>query len=114
MQKNLERSGLRLEHNEGYTPALNFAKDAVPSDGENAGKITVPFSGYKTGVFTYDAGSGTYLAEEYEEPYIDGNTGEQIAVTNVLILRTKIQNTGDSQGHTNVELKGTGALKEGP
>jgi hypothetical protein len=108
IQKNLERSKFRLEHSEGYTTALSFAKDGTPVGGETAKKITVPFSGYKTGVFTYDTETNTYLAEEYGKPYIDGNTGEQVAVTNVLTLRTVIENTGDSKGHTNVKLTGGG------
>ena len=96
----------RLEHEAGYSCGLTFADDGTPAGGTAAETITVPFSTYKTGVFTYDADSGTYLAEEYGKAYIDGNTGEQIAVTNVLILKTSCNLTGDSLGHITVDLTG--------
>lgn len=102
----LEGSSFRLEHESGYSYSMDFAEDGTPAEGESAGTVTVPFSAYKTGVFRYDAASGRYLAEEYGEAYIDGNTGEQIAVTNVLVLRAAIRSTGDLYGHMTVELSG--------
>lgn len=100
----LSRSSFRLTHAEDYTPALTFAPDAAPQNGEDADTVTVSFSSVKTGVFRYDAGSGLYRVEQSSGPYIDGNTGEQIAVTNVLVLRADITNSGDSYGHVNVTL----------
>ena len=43
-------------------------------------RVSVEFSTYKTGVFTYQPETGLYLVEEYGAPYLDGNTGEQVAV----------------------------------
>ena len=103
--KNLSESGFRLEHEEDYEYEISFTEDGTPANGSDAQIITIPFSQYKTGVFSFDAERAVYLAEEYNQPYIDGNTGEQIAVTNVLILLTEITNTGDRYGHTDVELK---------
>lgn len=102
----LNESGLRLQHEESYVYEMRFAEDGTPDGGETANCINVPFSSYKTGVFRYDAEQGVYLVEEYGEAYIDGNTGEQISVTNVLVLRTNIVNTGDSYGHVEVEFSG--------
>ena len=102
----LERSSFRLAHEEDYEPALAFTEDGTPASGEDAGIITVSFSGVKTGVFRYDADSGLYQVEQGSNPYIDGNTGEQIAVTNVLVLRTDITDSGDSYGHMGVTLSG--------
>ena len=99
---------LRLEHEEGYTYDMDFAADGTPADGAPAGTITVPVSHYKTGVFTYDEDSGLYLVEEYGQPYLDGNTGEQVGVTNVVVLRTACRNTGDSYGHVSVDLSSGG------
>lgn len=70
--------------------------------------MTVPFSSYKTGVFTYEVDSGKYLVEEYGKAYVDGNTGEQVGVTNVLVLRTACKATGDSLGHITVDLTSRG------
>ena len=99
---------LRLEHEEGYTYDMDFAADGTPADGAPAGTITVPVSHYKTGVFTYDEDSGLYLVEEYGQPYLDGNTGEQVGVTNVVVLKTACRYTGDSLGHITVDLDGEG------
>ena len=99
----------RQEHKDGYTYPITFADDGTPENGSAANTITVPFSNYKTGVFIYDADSGTYLVEEYGAPYVDGNTGDQVAVTNVLVVQTSCWNTGDSYGHMEVDLTGTGS-----
>ena len=99
---------LRLEHEEGYTYDMDFVSDGTPANGAPAGTITVPVSHYKTGVFTYDEDSGLYLVEEYGQPYLDGNTGEQVGVTNVVVLKTACRYTGDSLGHITVDLDGGG------
>ena len=99
---------LRLEHEEGYTYDMDFVSDGTPANGAPAGTITVPVSHYKTGVFTYDEDSGLYLVEEYGQPYLDGNTGEQVGVTNVVVLKTACRYTGDSLGHITVDLDGEG------
>ena len=47
--------------------------------------------------------------EEYGEPYVDGNTGEQVAVKNVLVLYTDVsQLSGDSAGRLKVRTTGSG------
>lgn len=102
----MEKNGVRTTHETGYLYHMSFAENGTPAKGETANTITVPFSNYKTGTFTYDAASGLYLAEEYGAPYIDGNTGGQIGVTNVLILKTSCYSSGDSYGHMVVDLDG--------
>lgn len=102
----LERDGFRTVHEEGYTYSMRFSEDGTPADGASALTVTVPFSNQKTGVFRYDETQGVYLVEEYAEPYIDGNTGAQIAMTNVLVLKTSIKSSGDKYGHMLVELTG--------
>ena len=59
----------------------------APAGGTDALTVTVPF-GSKTSVFRYDAESGLYLVEEYGEPYVDGNDGGQVAVSNLIVLQT--------------------------
>ena len=96
--------GLRLEHEEDYRCQMNFVEDGTPAGGAEAPRITVPVSHYKTGVFTYDPDSRLYRVEEYGEPYVDGDSGEQVAVTNVIVLKTACRYTGDSLGHITVDL----------
>lgn len=95
----------RKEHSEDYVYEVLFAQDGTPLSGTDARVIEVPFSSYKTGVFTYDEVSGKYLVEEYGKAYVDGNTGEQVAVTNVLILQTDCSIIpGDTAGRITVDL----------
>lgn len=100
--------GLRLEHEDGYRCQMNFVEDGTPAGGAEAPRITVPVSHYKTGVFTYDPDSRLYRVEEYGEPYVDGDSGEQVAVTNVIVLKTACRYTGDSLGHITVDLSSGG------
>lgn len=102
-------TNLRQEHRDGYTYEMNFAGDGTPANGAPAQKITVPFSNYKTGVFTYDPDTGRYLVEQYGGPYVDGDTGEQVSVTNVVVLLTACRNTGDRYAHITVDLSSGGA-----
>ncbi len=102
-------SRLRLEHESGFSVGWEFQEDPAPADCQDARKLTVPFSNVKTGVFTYDADSKRYLVEEYGAPYIDGNTDEQVAVRNVLVLYTdESVIAGDSAGRMKVRTTGTG------
>lgn len=99
---------IRRDHEEGYAYPQTFAQDGTPAKGETAAAITVPFSSYKTGRFHYDPETERYLVEEYGEAYIDGNTGEQVGVTNVLVVKTAYRETGDSLEHVTVDLTSGG------
>ena len=98
----LEYEG-RSAHKDGYQYEMTFADDGTPAGGQNAVTVTVPFSNSKADVFRYDAASGQYLVEEYGEPYIDGNSGDQVAVTNLIVVQT-VCTVVDSAGRLDVEL----------
>ena len=103
---------MRLEHKDGYTYPMSFTEDATPVDGVSANTITVKYSNYKTGVFRYNAETGLYYVEQYGGAHVDGATGEQLAVKNVLILSTDIsQIKGDSAGRLSVRTTGSGSGK---
>ena len=96
------------EHREDFQVGWTFSQEA-PAGGEGAVRLTVPFSRYKTGVFVYDQEKNQYLVEEYDKPYVDGNTGEQVAVSNVLVLYTDVSAIqGDSAGRQSVRTTGSG------
>lgn len=99
----LAEDGVLGPHREGYTYEMTFLADGTPAGGQSASVVTVPFSSYKTGVFRYDSDSGLYLAEEYGEPYLDGNDNSQVAVTNLLILQTTCTVVDDA-GRLSVDL----------
>ena len=109
IQEYLDQGHFSTEHEEGYTYPQTFTEDGTPAGGTNAEHISVKFSSYKTGTFDYDAASGSYLAGQYGADYIDGETGEQVHATNVLVLKTGISViSGDTAGRMSVRLTGTG------
>lgn len=95
----------RQDHEEGYSLPYTFTPGGAPAEGTDAQVIRVPFSNYKTGVFTYDEVTGKYFVEEYGKPFVDGNTGEQLAMTNVVVIRTSCKAI-DSYGRMRVDLSG--------
>ena len=98
-----------LEHRDGYTYPVSFLPQGETAQGTPAQSVEVTFSSYKTGVFTYDSQTGLYRVEEYGAPYVDGNTGEQVAVKNVVVLFTDVDAIrGDSAGRQSVRTTGTG------
>ena len=100
---------IRLEHEDGYTYQMDFVEDGAPTNGTDATEITVPVSTYKTGKFLYNEDTGRYAVEEYGSAYIDGNNGQQVEVTNVVVVQTTIRNTGDALGHITVDLSSGGS-----
>ena len=107
-------SRFRLDHEEGYEVGWTFDREA-PAGGQPAEKLTVPFSIYKTGCFTYDAKENRYRLEQYfdggnvPDLYVDGAGGEAVTVSNVLVLYTDVsQVRGDEAGRMDVRTTGTG------
>ena len=106
-------SRFRLDHEEGYSVGWTFAKDA-PAGGQPAEKLTVPFSNYKTGYFTYDKETNLYSTAQSldgSDPisYVDGASGQAVGVGNVLVLYTDVSRVpGDSAGRMSVRTTGTG------
>jgi len=105
----MAKSKYATEHADGYQYSQTFAEDGTPADGFVAEKITLKFSSYKTGVFEYNAETKQYMISQYNGAYVDGNTGDQVGVTNVLVLETDIDPIpGDTAGRLNVRMTGTG------
>lgn len=99
----------RTEHKDGYVYRQDFAENATPVDGMTAERFKLYYTNYKTGVFEYDEAGQQYLISEYGSPFIDGNTGEQLGATNVLIVETDINVIpGDKEGRLKVRMSGEG------
>ena len=106
-------SKMRQSHKEGYALPLTFAKHGTPAAGQSANTLSVKYSYYKTGLFTYDPEREIYLVSQTVDgqngPYMDGSNSQQMAVTNVLVLCTDINPIkGDSAGRQTVRLTGSG------
>ena len=105
----LDQGRFRTEHKEGYTESFRFTDNGTPQGGAAASHVSLRFSRYKTAVFDYDAAAGKYMVSQFGEAYIDGNTGEQIGVTNVLALKTRIRLiSGDTAGRMTADLTSGG------
>ena len=95
-------------HSESYVYPQTFTDEPL-TGGTAAEHVKLLYTGYKTGLFDYDAGTGKYLVSQYQAPYVDGNTGEQVGVTNLLILETSISAiSGDTAGRLKVRTTGEG------
>jgi len=101
--------GYNEDHNEDYTWNTTFAEDGTPAGGESAETVTVKFSYYKTGVFEYNSDDALYYISQYGAPYVDGNTDEQVGVTNVVVIYVRYTLiTGQAKGYLSAEMTGTG------
>lgn len=109
IKKDSERIGYSLEG--GQSPLL-FKVDADASNRGDISEITVNFSSqsFKAG-FTYEEGTNKYLRSMAGEPHVDFETGQQIAVNNVVVLITDIEGPFSSAGHMMVRT--TGSHEEG-
>ena len=100
---------LTLTHGEDFSEPLLFMAPGERAAGKPASVLTVKYSSYKTGVFTYDPETGLYRIGQYGKPYVDGNTGEQVAVRNVLVLDTDVAVIkDDDKGRKTVRVTGSG------
>lgn len=107
--KYLEGGKYRTEHKDGYSYTQSYAEDGTPANGETVNGFKLYYTTYKTGVFEYDAEKKQYMISQYKKPYIDGNTGEQVGATNVLLLETDINRiSGDKEGRLTVRMTGEG------
>jgi len=86
-----------------------FTFGSAPSGGAPAASIDIPYpraTGSQT-AYRYDAGSGRYLRSLGGAPHVDGNTGAQLAVDNVIVQFVAHQATNiveDSLGSTSIRL----------
>lgn len=104
-----ESSGYARTHAEGYSYPQTFTEHPM-SGGSPAEHVKLYYTSYKTGVFDYDPGTGTYLVSQYKAPYTDGATGEQVSAANVLFLETNISVIpGDTEGRLTVRTTGEGS-----
>ena len=95
-------------HQDDYSYPQTFTDDPL-TGGTAAEHIKLYYTSYKTGLFDYDAETGKYLVSQYQAPYVDGNTGEQVSAVNLLLLETNISViSGDKEGRLKVRTTGEG------
>jgi len=93
---------------EGGQSPLRFKIDAVDSEKGDITDVTIDFSyeNYRVD-FSYDRESNEYLKYIAGTPHKDYETGNQIAVNNVIVMITNIDGPIDQYGHMVVRTTGT-------
>lgn len=83
---------------------FNGMDEQIRPDGQDCTRVDINFGAQSAG-FSYDAASNTYKKENTGAAQIDGNTGNQLAFTNVFVLETTIT-VRDEVGHKDVDWSG--------
>lgn len=84
---------------------FNGLNEQVKPEGGDCTRVDIDF-GAQTAALIYDPDSKTYKKENTGDPQIDGNTGNQLAFTNVFVLETSIT-VRDEVGHKIVDFRGS-------
>lgn len=92
--------GLSIQGDPEKDYLLRFREDGTPQDGEAAENITFRITyrqHWKETILDYDATTNKYVYTQYGKVMEDGDTGEQEAYTNILILRANMSMVIDYQ-----------------
>ena len=109
MEKGWETSG----PSEGF---VFSTEGSSPPGGAPASTVHVPYPKLCVVDWTFDSERGSYLRQVQGAPHTDGNTGEQIAAANVIILYARHDATDiveDTLGNTAIDivLRGEGRVQ---
>ncbi len=100
---------LNTAHEDGFKCNFTFTEEAAPAGGSPATDIKVNFSSKSTS-FTYNPEDRLYYAFEYGSKYMDVENDAQLAFTNLVILKTKVNAiSGDDKGRVETVTTGTGS-----
>lgn len=104
--------GYETEHDESYRSPFQFYDETTDNQlvGSPASHVHMKLTSIQTVDFVYDEESGEYLRYQYDGlAHVDGVTGEQLSLKNVLILFTDIDLIpGDTSGRLTVGTVGSG------
>ena len=101
--------GYRTDHDGTFDYGMSFSDSVDPgASASPAASVNVSFGGIKDTKFTYNATTGVYNGNEYNQTYIDGTTKSAVDFKNLLVLfaDTKIV---DDYGRRAVQLVGSGS-----
>lgn len=106
------KQGYRTEINEKYVPIFNFCapEEEIVLGTDPAKHIHINTTAVQTVDYVYNEETREYLRYQYNgQAHVDGETGDQISVKNVIILFTDISVIpGDTAGRLTVETVGEG------
>lgn len=104
--------GYRTEIRDTFKNPLLFADydaaNTVPSEGD-ASFVTIPYNSAHYPQYEYNAEQGVYYRYQFAgEKHIDGETGEQLSFTNIIIIECSHTHTYDEKNHIDVDPVGSG------
>ncbi len=106
----IENLGYRTNLTDNFAHPLNFNKEKIPFDGNDAMSVTISYSGsYSRSFFVYDAETGKYKKGQYGAAHIDAENGETLNFDNIIVLGVSYQNTGDYYNHLIMNFTGSGS-----
>jgi len=95
---------------EGPFEFVEYGTENELSDGMDAKHIVITYTGSQFPQYIYNPETKTYLRYQFKgEKHIDGETGEQLEFTNLIILVCKHTNLNDEAGRIAVGTTGSGA-----
>lgn len=111
LTQHFDAASVRTEHKTaGFDYGLHFTEDGK-AQGEAANSVRIVFPEYKITSFTYDAAKNGYVGVNFDQPWVDKNTGEVGAFQNLLILDAPTAIAQDMKWHSIINLidqEGTG------
>ncbi len=120
LAKAIEAKGYRTDVESGFKGPFSFSDTAVSYENSiDCNYVYVHFSNYVQAYFDYDSEAGLYKKGQYfntssslgkkNSPQIDGNTKEQLAFKNVIVLMaSQYEIKGDAKGRIAVDFVGEG------
>lgn len=102
----LEKKKIKTQISEVPDLGLSFG-DSSAEDGDTAINLKVSLSNSKTTSFRFSESDGLYYASQFGAFMTDETTGRQLAVKNVIIMKTKMK-VIDSEGRLAVTTTGSG------
>lgn len=112
LQAGIDAYGYDRDYASGYTGHYLFAEDGeeVTLDNGQDAQVVLPGYVYNHARFQYNAETGLYDRYQYGDAQIDGNTGNQLAVKNI-ILQTCDWESFDDNGYLNIDMTSGGTGK---
>lgn len=110
LQKGIEQNGYRREYREDYeSPYLFAGEEITPQGGRLADRAAPGGYDYNEAYFLYDPAAGMYERYQFGEPQIDEETGETLAVKNIIFQNSQWE-PYDENGYLNIDTQtpGTG------
>lgn len=110
IQSGIEQNGYRQEYAEGYeSPYLFAAEEVTLEEGRPADRVAPGGYSYNEAYFLYDPATGLYERYQFGAPQIDEETGEQLAVKNIIFQNSQWE-PYDANGYLKIDTQtpGTG------